>query len=94
MASKKQVDEVKANTSDPLPRGPAKHARVEKEAQEEEVEIRVMDSDTTLVNEDEEQVARIDVDDVCVRYPTVRASMKAVCVMFDAKGTVLMSCFD
>ena len=73
--------------ADPPSRGPAKHehehAQVEAEAHEEEeeeqvAEMCVMDSDVTLVNEDEEDVAKIDVDDVCARYPATRAGMKAV----------------
>ena len=55
----------------------AKDARAEAEEQEE-VELCVMDSDVTLVNEDEEDVVAIDVDDMCARYPKTRASMKAV----------------
>jgi hypothetical protein len=47
-------------------------------AHDDDDEMRVMDSDVTLVNEDEEDVAQIDVDDVCVRYPATRACMKAV----------------
>lgn len=64
-------------------RAPAKHAQVNSDArqevEEEELEdIPVMDSDMTLVNEDEDDVAQIDVDDVCRQYPTTRAHMKAV----------------
>ena len=80
--------QVQADTrSDPPSRGPTKydHAQVnsEAEAHEEEeeeqvAEMCVMDSDVTLVNEDEEGVARIDVDDICARYPATRAGMKAV----------------
>ena len=71
MASKKLVDGG--------PRASTKHAQVEADAHEQdEEEMRMMDSDVTLVNEDEEGVAKIDVDDVCVRYPATRACMKAV----------------
>jgi hypothetical protein len=42
--------------------------------------IRMMNSDVTLVNEVEEDVAVIYVDDVCMHYPKIRAYMKAVCV--------------
>ena len=74
MASKKLVDGE--------PRASTKHAQVEAEAHEDEEEqaeeMHMMDSDVTLVNEDEEGVAKIDVDDVCVRYPATRACMKAV----------------
>ncbi|KAG8216596.1 hypothetical protein J3R82DRAFT_6782 [Butyriboletus roseoflavus] len=90
MTNKKRDDEVTA-TVDPPTGGTAKHVQVARE--EEETEIRVMDSDVTLVNEDEEHVAGIDVDDVCVRYPTTRAYMKAVRVVFEVVGTVLMSRF-
>ncbi|KAH0834973.1 hypothetical protein J3R83DRAFT_10685 [Lanmaoa asiatica] len=65
-------------------RDPAKHVQVETEEQEvdDEVEIRVMDSDVTLVNEDDEHVTGINIDDVCAQYPTTRATMKAVRVVF------------
>ncbi|KAI9457926.1 hypothetical protein HD554DRAFT_1758864 [Boletus coccyginus] len=53
----------------------ATHAQTDADAHDDE--IPVMDSDVTLVNEDEEDVARVDVDDMCVRYPTTRACMKA-----------------
>lgn len=53
--------------------------RAETGAREEDVEVRVMDSDVTLVNEDDEDVVvDVDVDDVCARYPKTRARMKAV----------------
>ena len=67
---------------------PATHAQIETDAHDDQDdEIRVMDSDVTLVNEDEEDVARVDVDDVCVRYPATRAYMKAVRVLvWGARG--------
>lgn len=52
--------------------------------EEEQVEIRVMDSDVTLVNEDEDggDVVAIDLDAVCARYSKTRAGMKTVRVVF------------
>ncbi|KAF8137114.1 hypothetical protein EV363DRAFT_1316690, partial [Boletus edulis] len=67
--------------ADPLTRCVAAEARAEIEEEEEEEEeieeILVMDSDMTLVNEDEDDVAQIDIDDVCKRYPTTQACMEA-----------------
>ena len=79
--------------NDPMDKvGPSTNrAQAEEQAQdapleeEDEVEIRVMDSDATLVNEDDDVMA-IDVDDVSARYPKTRACMKAVRACFLCKG--------
>ena len=78
-----RADEVIMTTRiDPLKRGLAQvDTRAQDQAEDEEderEEIRIMDSDVTLVNEDADDVAQLDLDDVCARYPTTRACMKAV----------------
>lgn len=86
---------VKAKIDPPM-RGPTQRAQIDTtphddEVVEEEIELtRLMDSDATLVNEDEDEykdkVVRIDVDDVCARYPATRACMKAVRRPVRARG--------
>ncbi|KAG6379889.1 hypothetical protein JVT61DRAFT_10451 [Boletus reticuloceps] len=88
MASKKLVDDIDSGPrsskaiirakADPLTKRVTAEARAAIEEEEEIEEILVMDSDMTLVNEDEDDVAQIDIDDVCKRYPTTQACMKAV----------------